>query len=233
MIQTIARWFFLILSGAILVVGLFPSLQRWLDQHDLIPDQYSHGDLYNLTNLPAFREEDFDANAALRDADKPKQQYRNVHLYTIGDSFTDIDTGLLCRRTKCSRMGRKPAPNGSSAGHHQKKYYGDRVYRTRLTGTCCTRPISGKSILKKVLSGYRSKAPIVVKWLRKKSRKGWLFARFGEEINQRLEFILFNSKLFIWFKELKANIMLYWFGRVTGGVISEGQKTPVLHRRSR
>ena len=74
------------------MVGLTPALQRWLDRHGFIPDQYSYGDLYNVTNLGAFKEVLFSTNRDLTEADKPKRHYNNVHLYTIGDSFTHIDT---------------------------------------------------------------------------------------------------------------------------------------------
>ena len=54
MISKVLRWTFLLASGGLLVVALSPKMQRWLDQHGFIPNQYIYGDLYNLTNLPGF-----------------------------------------------------------------------------------------------------------------------------------------------------------------------------------
>ncbi|WP_221391261.1 hypothetical protein [Dyadobacter sp. NIV53] len=51
------------------------------------------------------------------------------------------------------------------------------------------------------------------------------WAKFGEQINQRIEFLFFNFPVFLKIKELKSEIMLTWFDRKhTGALISRNQQ---------
>ncbi|GAB4016007.1 hypothetical protein [Spirosoma koreense] len=224
MMLTVLKWFCLVLSGAILVVGLTPPMQRWLDQRHLIPNQYVHGDLYNITNLPEFREADYSAHANLTDADKPKQHYRDVHLYTIGDSFTDIDTGYYAGGRNVHRWvgdgGPVVAPLDTTKTNILVIEFIERVLQERMYHPDFERMYIRDGIAQ--VAPEPATQPTAATSETKAS--SWLFARFGSEINQRLEFLLFNSRFFVWFKELKAEIMLHVFGRVSGAVISHDHR---------
>lgn len=223
MISTLLKWFFLVLSGGILVVGLSPDLQRKLDQRGLIPNQYDHGDLYNLTNLPAFREEDFNANDALTKADEPKTHYPGVHLFTIGDSFVAMDTNYYAGgRNEHVWVGHEHppvAPLDTTKQNILVIEFIERVLQERLYA-----PDFQEIYIRNGIVPSNQQHAFVKEPVKKEKPNDKLFARFGPEINQRLEFLLFNSKLFIWFKELKAQIMLSVFGRVTGAAVSHDKQ---------
>ncbi|MDB5239932.1 MAG: hypothetical protein JWP57_557 [Spirosoma sp.] len=229
MISNVLRWLFLLVSGLVLVVGLSPSMQRWLDQHGYIPNQYIYGDLYNLTNLPGFKEDDFMANDKLAEADKPARHYHDVDLYTIGDSFTDIDTSFYAgNRNAHIWVGFKP-PTLVTLDSTKKNIlviqFIERVLQERLYWPDYQRMYMD--------AGYALKNPptAAVTQVKKNpnpvpapSAPRWLSARFAEQINQRLEFLLFNGWLATRFKEAKAQLMLTLFGRVTGGFISKDRQ---------
>lgn len=223
MIGTVLKWLFLILSGGILFVGLSPDTQQWLDQRQLIPNQYSHGDLYNLTNLRAFREDDFAKNADLVKSDEPKKRYGNVHLYTIGDSFTDMDTNFYAgSRNVHVWIGHDHppiAPLDTTKRNILVIQFIERVLQERLYI-----PDFEQMYIHGGIVPMAQRDTVRQQSVEEKESDDWLFARFGSEINQRLEFILFNSPFFSWFKELKAQIMLSVFGRVSGAVISRDKR---------
>lgn len=219
------KWFFLIFSGGILIIGLSPTLQHWLDQKGLIPNQYDHGDLYNITNLPTFREDNFAANADLTSADLPKHHYPGVHLYTIGDSFTDIDTSYYAGGRNVHVWVGHDHPTIAPLDTTKKNVlvieFIERVLQERLYAPDYERMY--------VQNGIVQRAPANVARQHhqpsdEKKATDWVFARFGSEINQRLEFILFNSRFFSWLKERKAQLMLSAFGRVSGAVISSDRQ---------
>ncbi|CAN5261827.1 hypothetical protein BH09BAC4_BH09BAC4_23120 [soil metagenome] len=223
MISNVLKWFFLVASGGILFVALSPETQRWLDQKHLIPNQYSHGDLYNITNLRAFREANFGENTNLVDADIPKK-HKDVHLYTIGDSFTAMDTVYYAGgRNRHVWVGEKDAPTVAPLDTTKKNIlvieFIERVLQERLY-----KPDYEKIYIQ---NGFAQTAQPVVaqpKPVEESTVKSWLLARFGSDINQRLEFLLFNTRPFIWFKEMKAQLLLDLFGRVPGAVISQDKK---------
>ncbi len=223
MIGVLLKWFFLILSGGILIVGLSPTLQRSLDRKGLLPNQYDHGDLYNITNLPAFREDNFAANADLTNADLPKQHYPDVHLYTIGDSFTDIDTSYYAGGRNVHIWVGRDHPTVAPLDTTKKNILVieliERVLQERLYAPDYERLYIQNGIVQappKVLNPQKN--------VGNAKATDWVFAHFGSEINQRLEFILFNSRFFSWFKEHKAQLVLTLFERVMGAVLSSDRQ---------
>ena len=220
------------LSGALLVVALSPPMQRWLDRHGFIPNQYSHGDLYNMSNLPDFKE-DFALTGDLTDADKPAKHYPDVDLYTLGDSFTNIDTVYYAGNRNFHRWVGNRIPLQVTLDTTKKnilviqvieRVLQERMYSpeyesmfihggfvpTSTTGT------SGKaapeSAPKPTALGLAQPAP------------SWLLTRFGQDISQRIEFLLFNGPLAIRFKEAKATLQASLFGRTTGTALSRDKK---------
>ena len=225
MIGALLKWVFLILSGSILIVGLSPTLQRRLDQKGLIPNQYDHGDLYNITNLPDFREDNFAANADLTQADLPRQHFPDVHLYTIGDSFTDIDTSYYAGGRNVHVWVGHDHPTVAPLDTTKKNIlvieFIERVLQERLYAPDYERMYIQNGIVQTMPAKAVRQPRQQVK---EKKVNDWVFAHFGAEINQRLEFILFNSRFFSWLKERKAQLMLSAFGRVSGAVISSDRQ---------
>lgn len=231
MISNVLRWVFLLASGGLLVVALSPRMQRWLDQRGYIPNQYGYGDLYNLTNLPGFREADYLTNAALTDADKPTKHYRDVDLYTIGDSFTNIDTSYYAGNRNVHVWVGSPPPAVAPLDTTRKNIlviqFIERVLQERLYWPDYQRMYVEQGIVTKAPPAVTEKGVQHPKSAANPDHSGaaqWLLGRFSEEINQRLEFMLFNGWLATRFKEAKAQLMLSLFGRVTGAVISKDRK---------
>ena len=96
--NSLIRYVALLVSGIIFVISLSPALQRKIASKGLIPDQYRFGDLYNTSNLRKFKELDYNEKATLLPADKPAVKSKNIDLYTIGDSFTPMDTSFYSGR---------------------------------------------------------------------------------------------------------------------------------------
>lgn len=222
MINTILKWALLLASGGMLLLALTPRMQKWLDRHGFIPDQYTYGDLYNVSNLKAFKEEDFNENDALTEADKPRH-YSDVHLYTIGDSFTKMDTSYYAGGRNVHVW------IGGNSGIDVKL---DKTKKNILVIQFIERVLQERLYYPEYKEIYmdegiteagRQMAP-APKPAEKNKLKEWIMARFGGEINQRLEFLLFNRWPFIQAKEAKAQLTLDAFGRVPGASISQDKK---------
>lgn len=234
MIRSGLRWIFLIASGGLLVVALSPPMQQWLNQRGFIPNQYAYGDLYNLTNLPGFKETDYIASDSLTEADKPTRHYRDVDLFTIGDSFTGIDTAYYAGNRNAHVWVGGKLPATVTLDTTKKNIlviqFIERVLQERMYWPDYRRMY--------INAGFAPKTPTALAQKPAKNNRdillpahepdpagaSWLLTRFAEEINQRLEFLLFNGSIATRFKEVKAQLMLSLFGRVTGGVISKDRK---------
>ena len=222
MISKALRRVFLTVSGGILVVALSPPLQRWLDRHGFIPNQYSYGDLYNMTNLPDFKEVDYAVNDNLTKADKPAKHYRDVNLYTIGDSFTRIDTCYYAgNRNVHVWVGSQP-PVVASLDTTKKNIliieFIERVLQERLYWPDYQNIYMHSAIIQKKSVHEKPTAQL------QQPTTHWILSRFNPDINQRLEFLLFNGGLFSKAKEAKAQLMLDLFGRVAQASISTNRK---------
>lgn len=219
-INKLIRYSLLFVSGIIFVVILSPVLQRKIAAKGLIPDQYRFGDLYNTSNLLKFKEVDFAKNTSLVETDKPKVRYSNVDLYTIGDSFTPMDTSYYA---------------GDKNFHIWMGMNVDTVKLDTTKKSILVVEIIERTIQERLLKDYEAlyikrgfqfkgdKYPKTVANSEGESSFWW--DKFGDQINQRLEFLLFNFNPFLKLKELKSNIMLTWFNRThTGADISRNHK---------
>jgi hypothetical protein len=81
--------YFWILGCLIWIVGLSPShgLPWQWKRGWIVEDGYQYGDLYRLSNLSEFQRS-AKAMSGLYSA-SPPQSAKKVHLYVIGDSFTE------------------------------------------------------------------------------------------------------------------------------------------------
>ncbi|TLU94843.1 hypothetical protein [Dyadobacter sediminis] len=214
------RLFLIAASGIILVVGLSSNLQRQIFEWGLIPDQYRFGDLYNVSNLKKFKETDMQQNSQLTEADKPAKRFDHVDLYTIGDSFTPMDTSFYAGR------------------NNYHIWLGVNVDTARLhpdRKSILVIEIIERTIQERLKSDYRKlyinmgfqfeNKPATNKPAEKTDPASFWWDQFGHQINQRLEFLLFNSEPFLKIKELKAGIMLSWFNRThTGSLVSANRE---------
>ncbi|GGM86771.1 hypothetical protein GCM10010967_18920 [Dyadobacter beijingensis] len=216
--QTIFHLFrlgLLLLSGSLLLTGLSDRLQRKLNARGLVPDQYRFGDLYNISNLPDFKELQWKETDDLGVTDQPAHRAGNVDLYTIGDSFTTMDTSFYAgHRNHHIWLGTEvetvaPDPRVHSIlvieviertiQERLREHYAD-LYIHRGFQVAGKMPV-GQSDAATAYDGSFWSNPI------------------NGEINQRLEFLLFNSELALKCKEMKAGLMLNWFDRTHPGAL--------------
>lgn len=202
-------------AAAVLIVGLSHKLQRRLEALGWISGQAHYGDLYGFSCLRKFKEYELGQTDALGEADKPVRRYCNVDLYTIGDSFTTMDTSF---------------------------YAGDRNYHVWLevnVDTVAPDP-EKRSVLvieiierniqlrlkedyKKVFFGQGfqvaagKKHPKLIS--QRSGAPSFWFYNFTEQTDQRLEYLLFNFRPILLIKELKAQLVLWLFGRTHPGAI--------------
>ncbi|KAA0993826.1 hypothetical protein [Dyadobacter aurulentus] len=211
------RAFLLIFSALVLAAGLSERLQRKLYARGFIPDQYRFGDLYNITNLEQFKELDWSEADDLLESDKPKSRSQSVDVYTIGDSFTTMDTSFYAGR------------------HNYHIWLGTHVDTVSLDSSVesiLVIEVIERTIQERLRKDYASLYIDKGFQIRGKSKRAakeqvrqvssFWENKLNKEINQRLEFILFNSSLALKVKEIKADLMLSLFGRThPGSLISQ------------
>lgn len=83
----ILRYIVLAACCLIWVVGLSPTILPWLWKEQIVEDGYQYGDLYKLSTLSEFRDPRQQCTGYVPPA-RP-QSAKKVHLYIIGDSFTE------------------------------------------------------------------------------------------------------------------------------------------------
>ena len=83
----ILRYVALAIGCLIWIVGLSPSILPWLWKVRAVEDGYQYGDLYKLSTLSEFRDPRKQCTGYTPPA-RP-QSAKKVHLYIIGDSFTE------------------------------------------------------------------------------------------------------------------------------------------------
>lgn len=215
--NTLIRYIVLALSGIIFAISLSPVLQRKIAAKGWIPDQYRFGDLYNTSNLKKFKELDYRQNATLLPSDKPKERSSNIDLYTIGDSFTPMDTSFYA---------------GHKNFHIWLGMSVDTVKLDPSKKSILVIEVIERTIQERLRSDYkalyldkgfqikgRHKAVVAEK---QEAEPSFWWEKFGDQINQRIEFLLFNFEPFLKLKEFKSDIMLSWFDRMhTGAIISK------------
>ncbi|WP_229310927.1 hypothetical protein [Larkinella soli] len=206
-IRILVRYVVLFLAGVIYIGGCSTDVMQSFYRNRLIPDDYRFGDLYRLANLPQFKAEQHPCPPAYP-ADGPRQP---IHLYLIGDSFTepqrisrqDFPVESL-HRTKWD-FPRYAQLDTSKTNiliietverhfrDHFDRYVGDLhiVEDNNRVEVAAEQPATWRNRMKQLEDQLSSKA-----------------------VESRLETILFFSDWSLWFKELKARLTQNWFGRV-------------------
>ncbi|WP_342085902.1 hypothetical protein [Dyadobacter sp. OTU695] len=203
-----------------LSTSLSDQLQRKLYARGFISNQYRFDDLYNISNLAQFKETQWAETDDLNESDKPASRSRNVDLYTIGDSFTTMDTSFYAGRrnrhiwlgTAVDTVTLDPKVRSilvievieRTIQERLREHYADLYIRRGFQVRGETQPLA------------RPNAETIDTFWEN---------TLNSEINQRLEFLLFNADIALSCKELKANLMLSWFGRThSGSLISRDRQ---------
>jgi hypothetical protein len=189
-----------------------------------MPERAMRGDLYALTYLRQFKEYDYIEQATLPPANHSKSDIqKNTHLFLMGDSFINsIDKSqYIAQKTDFIRLG-----------VNSKKIQLDSIKKNILIIENIERGIGYRlnddqyQQLFMGTSGYFTHA---IKDVPKTedSEKPTLLKDFGgNNIEDRLQAMLFNSKIFGLLKESKAALNFNLFERIHGkNIISKDQKS--------
>lgn len=226
MLRSILRGLALLISGLLLLTALSPRVQRKLDQNGFIPALAPNGDLYQRTFLRQFREENFVQNKTLTEADKPVRRSQNVDLYTMGDSFTEIDTSFYAGRRN-AHVWLTFTKATANLDRSKKNILVIEVLERLIQQRLHVKPDSTVLIQQGLTdpdTTASSPAKIKPPTAPAAGVPMWLTARFGSDINYRLEMLFFNSESFVWFKELRAQVLYSWFNRIPAGAVSRDRQ---------
>lgn len=189
----------------------------------LMPEKAMRGDLYGLTYLRQFKEYDFAEQSILAPANHSKNDIqKNTHLFLIGDSFTNsIDKSqYIAQETDFIRLGvnSKKIQLDSTKRNVLIIQNVERGIGYRLNDDQYQQTFMGTSgyfthEIKEDLKNENAEKPALLKDFG------------GNNIEDRLQAMLFNAKIFGLIKEAKAALNLNLFGRIHGkNVISKDQK---------
>lgn len=197
----------LILGCIIWACGLNPTLLGLVGKYKLITDGYQYGDLYRMANLSAFKDPKKPCPAYTPPA--KAQSAKKVHLYIIGDSFTEEQ-----------RVGHQDfAVDAYTRVHWSEMLHVkldtsetnilllesvERHFRQHLEApVSLILPDSATFIQKVVSSKFMNKLDDAFN---------------GKQAQDRFEALLFQNEAFLKVKEWKADFTYHFFHRVNTSV---------------
>lgn len=213
------RWAAAALLGLILLAGFMPDWQRKLANRQWIADQYRFGDIYNETNIARFKEHNFKVSDQLDSTDRPGIKQAGVHLYTLGDSFTNIDTAYYAAEKNVHVWVGRSSPRLIRLDPRKRNIMVIEVIERMLQERFHDDTWRMYTDQAFVDSSYQAPAAVAANWT-----ETLLGTRFGTDLNSRLEFMLFNNDMALLAKEAKAALLLNWFDRTTGARLSADRK---------
>jgi hypothetical protein len=208
------RYTLLALGILVWMIGLSPYLSRKLGT----TDSYRYGDLYRLSNLSEFKDP-----AKFCDAYKPpvKKTSRRIHLYVIGDSFTEEQ-----------RMG-------------EKDFLADKYTRISWDQVLHLKPDTSEFnvlLIESVERHFREKFsqhPLQniqldsANFIAPAAEPGFMHtldAAFSSKATEaRLDEFLFQNNFILTFKEMKANFNNRVFNRVNKEVVPVKDGTELVY----
>ena len=192
--------------------GCSREVMQTLYKTGVIADDYRYGDLYRLSSLPQFK----DPVQPCSPHPGPLQTQKGVSLHVIGDSFTEPERlsqrdfpGSFFLRTKWEHPNTVQLDTANrnvllieTVERHFREHFAQPVSALTIVTDTTGHQLpatSHPSLTRRIADFIQSKG-----------------------IEERLETVLFSHGVFLWFKELKANLNLNWFDRVAPTVgISE------------
>jgi hypothetical protein len=210
----ILKYIILACTALLWLVGCQPDWVRVVYKMGLIEDDYRYGDLYRLSNLAKFKQR---VTSCPSTSPTVKQ---NVHLYIIGDSFTEP-----------SRV--------DSASYHVAKYtytHWDDAPKNMRIDTSAYNVIILQSVERHVREHFAN--PIEkftfkpISSQNKITANNWQpvtwFESLHKNLDERLESFLFSNDFFLRFKEWKAALNFYFFDRTNDQVTITPDKKHIL-----
>lgn len=198
--------------------GYSPLVYRWAASKHLFADDYRNGDLYRLCYLPQFKEKANECPPPL-----VSKTSNNVHLYLIGDSFTEesrVHTSDVASTQytyvhwdKSTSIQLDTSATNililESVERSVKGHFSRNANEFVLTDKPTEIGESPKTLLEKVEA--------LVSWL------------IPTGIEERLEHVLFNYDWILTLREWKATMNLRLFNRVEKKVILSPQEDALFY----
>ena len=212
------KYLLLFIAALLWVVGCVPTFRKTAFEWGLTKDSYRYGDLYRLSNLPQFKEEQLPCSNAPR-FDSPTD---STALYIIGDSFTEHQ-----------RVGKQDFNVGAYTRIHWNETETIQLDTSRRNIL----------VLQTVERHFREHFAAEVRnftfgsqqlKVSKFSLEGWMsgvyqsFEETLKESEESLASFLFSGDIFLTLKECKASINLQWFDRHNDQVALSPNKTQLL-----
>jgi hypothetical protein len=216
--KKIIVWSTLIVTLCFWLEGYSPLVYRWAASNHLFLDDYRNGDLYRLCYLPQFKEQAKDCLPPSVDKTSSK-----VHLYLIGDSFTEE-----------SRVHANDVASTQYTYVHwdkNKSIQLDTSARNILILESVERSVKGHfsrnanefvltdkpEVTHESTTTLLEKIEALVSWL------------IPVGIEERLEHVLFNYNWILKLREFKASMNLRLFNRVENKVVLSPEKDALFY----
>lgn len=197
----------LVLGCIIWACGLNPTLLGLVGEYKLITDGYQYGDLYRMANLSAFKDPKKPCLAYIPPA--KKQSAKKVHLYIIGDSFTEEERVsqqdfAVDAYTRVHWSEMLHVKLDTSETNILLLESVERHFRQHLEApVSLILPDSATFIQKVVSSKFMNKLDDAFN---------------GKQAQDRFEALLFQNEAFLKVKEWKADFTYHFFHRVNTSV---------------
>ncbi|MCK8490350.1 hypothetical protein M0L20_00725 [Spirosoma sp. RP8] len=209
------RYTVLFVALILWVAGLSSTVSHWLYNAGVIVDDYRHGDLYRISALSQFKDDQPVCPPSNRASDTA-----STHLYIIGDSFSEEQ-----------RIGQ----NDFRVSHYQRVKWGftqraqlDPSKRNVLLLETVERHFRehfAQPVNELVVEKDTAQNPTPIQMWWEKLNADY----HRSDVEERLASTLFSQDWAFWFKEAKAALTLDWFNRASTGVsLSRDQKNIFL-----
>lgn len=214
-----------VLKYLVLIIAIYLWMQAYAPfvyqeiggKFSLFPDDYRYGDLYRLSLLPQFKERAYQCKHIVHDLKKP------IHLYVIGDSFTETPKIIL--------------EDFSIEKYHYVHWAKTSNYRldTSKRNVLILETVERtfKEHFSRVVNNFSNQKVAQTNLsLRKKMEQKTLEIEkkiVPDGIEERLTHTLFNYDFFLWFREFKATLNLNIFGRTEDEVMLSKDKQHIFY----
>ena len=209
------RYTVLLVALVLWAGGFSSTVSHWLYDLGVIVDDYRHGDLYRISALPQFKDNQPVCSPSNRASDTA-----STHLYIIGDSFSE-EQRINQNDFRVSRYQRL------KWGFPQRAQLNPAKRNVLLIETVerhfrehFAQPVNDLVIIRDTL---QTPAPKQSWWKQLSSDL------HRSDMEERLSSALFSHDWAFWFKELKSSLTLNWFNRASKGVsLSHDQRNIFL-----
>jgi len=212
------KYLFLFVGTGVWVIGCVPTFRKAVFEWGLTKDSYRYGDLYRLSNLSHFKQEQLPCPSTTTfDTSSSK-----TALYIIGDSFTEEQrvskNDFKVKSYKRIHWNENASISLDTSQHnvlvletverHFREHFAQDVRNFALAPT--HKPTPDFSFEGWLAESYQA------------------FENILKESEEALTSFLFSGDIFFTVKEWKADFNLYWFGRHNDQVALSPDKSQLL-----